>query len=306
MIDSTYYSLASKSSFNKALRHFFKVTDIVDEVESKNNIADVINNELDEEEIEPSQVLPIIGSVIKDKFKYTYDSYDIPNNLKDFKKIITETEKWTAMDILLVYFKPNDKVCLINPKNVDHWQYARELSANQLLVVYSKYIKEEGGNTKLEKESITAIEEMIAGKDVFINKEFIDKTVTVKKAAPKKVEAGATTGSGKRTTTPMYSIQVTNELFHNGNVEAWKRIMESYKNAYPDLHVDVFYENEQIHDLNALFQWGKVKHGGLIFIQVAGENIRGVSKLQKYLFEGASQRYEIFLEGSVGSVLQLF
>ena len=27
---------------------------------------------------------------------------------------------------------------------------------------------------------------------------------------------------------PMLSVVVTNELFHNGNVEAWKRIMNSY------------------------------------------------------------------------------
>ncbi|MGL4369455.1 MAG: hypothetical protein ACRCUT_07270, partial [Spirochaetota bacterium] len=112
--------------------------------------------------------------------------------------------------------------------------------------------------------------------------------------------------AGKRSATPKYSVQVTNELFHNGNVEAWKRIIESYSHSYPGTEVVIFYENELINDINSLFKWGKVKHGGLIFFQIIGDNIKGVSKLQKYLFEGASKRYEQFLHGSVGSVLNLF
>jgi hypothetical protein len=267
---------------------------------------------IEDEEIFPSQVLPIVGYVIKDKFAYSYDSYEILANFKDFKKIVATTEKWTAMDIVLVYYKPNGNVVLINPKNEEHWHLAGGLVANQLVVVYAKYIKTKDSNVKLEQQCITAIQGLISGKDVFINKAFIDTTVVVSKAAPKRAQkkeaasTASTASTGKRRSTPRYSIQVTNELFHNGNVEAWKRIMASYRTAHPDLEVLVFYEEEQIHDLNSLFQWGKVKHGGLIFIQVIGENIRGVSKLQKYLFEGASQRFEVFLQGSVGSVLKLF
>ena len=40
--------------------------------------------------------------------------------------------------------------------------------------------------------------------------------------------------------------------------------------------------------------------------QVVGENIRSVSKLQKYLFEGASPRFEQFLKVDVGRILNLF
>jgi hypothetical protein len=101
-------------------------------------------------------------------------------------------------------------------------------------------------------------------------------------------------------------VQVTNELFHNGNVEAWKKIVESYKTKYYDLDVLIWYENERINDINALFKWGKVKHGGLIFFSVAGENIKDVSKLQRYFFEGASPRFEAFLKGGIGRVLDLF
>ena len=106
--------------------------------------------------------------------------------------------------------------------------------------------------------------------------------------------------------TPMYSIPVTNELFHNGNVEAWKKIIQSYTTKYPGLEVYVFYEGERIHDLNTLFKWGKVKHGSAIMIAVAGDDIRDVAKLQRYLKQGASHMFEAFLKAQVGAILNLF
>jgi hypothetical protein len=117
--------------------------------------------------------------------------------------------------------------------------------------------------------------------------------------------AAAPSGSGKRMT-PMYSIPVTNELFHNGNVEAWKKIIQSYTTKYPGLEVYVFYEGERIHDINTLFKWGKVKHGSAILIAVAGADIKDVAKLQRYLKQGASQMFEAFLKAPVNAVLQLF
>lgn len=308
-MESAFYALATKSNFNKALNHFYKVTDVVDDLESRRNLADVVNQQMDQGEIVADQILPIVGAVLRDKYGYSYDSFNIPVNVTDFSKICAETLKWTAIDIVLVYYTPGGEVILINPRNSAHWERARELTRDQLLVVYAKHLKPEAVK-KLEMDAIQAVEEMIAGKDVFINKEFIDATVMpkveVKKPAPAAAAVGAAIQAGKRRMTPKYSIQVTNELFHNGNVEAWKKIVESFKTAHPDLDVLIFYENELINDINTLFKWGKVKSGNLIFFQVAGENIRSVSKLQKYFFEGASPRFEQFLKLGVGKVLNLF
>ncbi len=113
-------------------------------------------------------------------------------------------------------------------------------------------------------------------------------------------------GTTAKRMTPMYSIPVTNELFHNGNVEAWKKIIQSYTTKYPGLEVYVFYEGERIHDINTLFKWGKVKHGSAILIAVAGGDIRDVAKLQRYLRQGASQMFEAFLKAPVNTVLNLF
>jgi len=121
--------------------------------------------------------------------------------------------------------------------------------------------------------------------------------------APSAVPAA---GTATKKMTPMYSIPVTNELFHNGNVEAWKKIIQSYTTKYPGLEVYVFYEGERIHDINTLFKWGKVKHGSAILIAVAGTAISDVAKLQRYLRQGASHMFEAFLKAPVNTVLNLF
>ena len=121
-------------------------------------------------------------------------------------------------------------------------------------------------------------------------------TATAAAAAPK----------GPVKMTPRYAVVVQNELFHNGNVEAWKRIVASYKVKYPALEVFIYYENERILDINSLFKWGKVKHGSAIEFAVAGNEIKDVAKLQRYLAQGASHMFEAFLHGPVNNVLKLF
>jgi len=316
-METTYYSLASKSSFNKALKHFFTVNEAVDEIESRSNLADYINDLLDEEGIHPDQVLPIIGAVVRDKFEYSFYSYSVADTVTEFQKIQSEVAKWNTMDILVLYFSTDGKKFVINPKNIEHWERCREIHKDQLLVIYSKFLKDK--NKKLEEEAAKTFVELFSGKDVFINKSFIDQTIVSRPApvqAPTKVAAkpGAPSAAAapivakakKVSITPKYGVVVSNELFHNGNVEAWKKILESYQVKYPDLTVHVMFGGEVINDINALFKWGKVKHGDSIYFQVSGENILGVSKLQKYLYEGASQRYEQFLKLGVGRVLNIF
>jgi len=125
-------------------------------------------------------------------------------------------------------------------------------------------------------------------------------------AAPARATAAPAGGGGPVRMTPKYSVVVMNECFHNGNVEAWKRIMASYNATYPDLKVFIYYDNERIMDINSLFKWGKVKHGNIIEFAVAGKEIKDVAKLQRYFAQGASPQFEVFLRGSVNTVMKLF
>jgi hypothetical protein len=125
-------------------------------------------------------------------------------------------------------------------------------------------------------------------------------------AAPVITSASPAISKGPVKMTPMYSVTVTNELFHNGNVEAWKRIISSYNAKYPELQVYIYYEGERILDINSLFKWGKVKHGSAIQFAIAGTEIKDVAKLQRYLVQGASNQFEAFLRGPVSGVMKLF
>ncbi|HEY1405327.1 MAG TPA: hypothetical protein VF857_01835, partial [Spirochaetota bacterium] len=236
-MDATFSALGTKQAFNKALRHFFKVSELVDVVDEQKNLADVLNGEIEDQEVVRDQILPIIGALLRDKFGYSYDSFDIPANITDFKKIASVTGKWTALDMVLVYFNPNGQVFLVNPANEEHWESVGDLVREQLAVIYVKYLKNDDGDAKIEKDAINAIEEMLAGKDVYINKAFIDASVTSRLQPKKPAPVAASQGSGspapagKRQVTPKYSVMVSNELFHNGNVEAWKRVIESYNSS---------------------------------------------------------------------------
>lgn len=133
-----------------------------------------------------------------------------------------------------------------------------------------------------------------------------EETETQAAAAPAPKPQPAAAPSGNRRMTPMYAVPVTNELFHNGNVEAWKKIIQSYELKYPGTEVLVFYEGERIHDINTLFKWGKVKHGSTIMFAVVGEEMSDVAKLQRYFKQGASIQFEAFLKAPVNTVLKLF
>jgi hypothetical protein len=137
-----------------------------------------------------------------------------------------------------------------------------------------------------------------------------DSSVETSAAGPRESALPSTSKepavSGGRRMTPMYSVPVTNELFHNGNVEAWKKIIQSYQVKFPEAEVLLFYEGERIHDINTLFKWGKVKHGSTILFAVVGEGITDVAKLQRYFRQGASPQFEAFLRAPVNTVLKLF
>ncbi|MGQ9631916.1 MAG: hypothetical protein ACUVXI_16635 [bacterium] len=297
-MENEFNNLGTRVGFNRALRHFRKVTDILGLMERGANLADLVNELVEKKEIYNEQVAPILNAVLVDKFDYAYKSLNIPITLREFDKITEEVGRWTAMDLVLSYAHPQLGLSLINPKNPNHWERVSELKENELLVVYARYIGSEAKDGRaLAESSIESFKELLQGNYEIRNDDYIDHQVKARKIERKEVVV--------KRMTPRYSVQVTNELFHNGNVEAWKNIIESFKATHPDLEVFVYHGGELIHDINSLFKWGKVKHGDSIFFSIGGDNIRDVSKLQRYLFEGASHRFEAFLKKDVNRVINL-
>ena len=333
-----YERFYTRKGFNNSLNHFQSVLSIIDNFESYDNIADSINEYLDDNTIEQHQVLPIVNSLLADKYEFSFKSYNMKTTFDKYDEITDILSKWKGVDIVIGYHNPNIGYVVFNPKKSDSWNLTGGLKNFELITIYAG----DHSGAKNKKNHEAAIQAVIS---IFENKKYkvppslLNGRYTVKMAKkvsePKKTAGKKKTAAAKTVKkaapaasaavekpqeqqkpvsavpsnarmTPLYSVPVTNELFHNGNVEAWKRIITSYKTKYPGLEVIIFYEGERIHDINTLFKWGKVKHGSSIMFAVAGKEIKDVAKLQRYLKQGASQRFEDFLKFPVNAILKLF
>jgi len=320
--------LSSKSSFNNALGHFQTVSDLLSTLGDFRNIADTLNELLQEKEITQNQILPAVNAIIYDKLNYQYKSHNLTCTITDFVPLFEEVKRWNAVDIVMVYYHPDLGPMLINPKNKIHFESINTFKSNELITVFAGNFTAETEKSPADK-AIASIIKFLEGKKLISSKELLSgkfKYIVTKKAIEKKVVKKQvkqkTSKSSRENTiiktkqetiptkpkriTPYYSVPVSNELFHNGNVEAWKKIIQSYNAKYPSLEVYIYYDGERIHDIHSLFKWGKVKHGSTIMFAVAGDNIKDVAKLQRYLKQGASIMFESFLKFPVNKILNLF
>jgi len=324
--------LSTRSGFNSAVRHIKKTMEIASSA-GAGNLGDILY-ELDDEELTSSRVGLLLRMLLVDKLGYKSASANLASTVEDLASLAKEFGKWTGVDLLAAYFHPEMGLLVANPKVAEELAGFGQLRKRELLVVYAGFQGKETDES-CEKAAALALSLFEGGKAAVpaaltkgkftVKKVSKPKKAGEAKAAPKaktstaKAKGGAKAAApakksaavqkapgGPSKMTPRYAIIVQNELFHNGNVEAWKRIIASYKAAHPDLEVFIYYEMERILDINSLFKWGKVKHGTAIEFAVAGNNIQNVAKLQRYLAQGASPQFEAFLRGPVNTVLKLF
>jgi hypothetical protein len=352
---SQFEGLAEREGFNASVRHIKTVVSIVDRVADKENLADIVDELIEEKALDKDDVRPVAAMVLGQKYRYASASANLSGAAVDIAAIADETVKWNGIDLVVIYHHPDLGALVVNPKNAKRIAQIDRLNRSELIVVYAGSFAKEG-DPKLLDAACQAVIDLFSGRKPRIKPEFLKGDCVYKpakeakpaasavkaKAAPKAVAKGpAKRGrpSGAKAAavaqaapapepakveppkaavaaaqavkpgarmTPMYNVLVTNELFHNGNVEAWKRIIASYTTKHPGLQVLVYYDGERIMDINALFKWGKVKHGSNIKFAIAGEDISDVAKLQRYLAQGASHLYEAFLKGPVNSIMALF
>ena len=320
--------LSTRSGFNSAVRHINKTLDIASDAGS-GNFGDIIY-QLDDEELTSGKVGLLLRMLLVDKLGYKSASTNLNAAVSDLGALAKEFAKWNGVDLVAAYYHPEMGLLVANPKVAEELAAFGELRKRELLVVYAGFQgKETDENCQkaadlalnlFEGAKATAPGAIKTGK--FTVKKVSkpkkpseskpEKTKAVKAAKPdaKKgsapVKKAPAVPAGPSKMTPRYAVIVQNELFHNGNVEAWKKIIASYRAKHPNLEVFIYYEMERILDINSLFKWGKVKHGSAIEFAVAGNEIQDVAKLQRYLAQGASHQFEAFLHGPVNSVLKLF
>ncbi|MCL2197009.1 MAG: hypothetical protein FWB77_05285 [Treponema sp.] len=336
MADNTNLEiLSTRSGFNSAVRHIKKTMEIASNASA--NLGDIIY-EMDDEELTSGRTGLLLRMLLVDKLGYKTASANLSSEVKDLSVLSREFAKWSGVDLVAAYYHPEMGLLVANPKVAEELIGFGQLRKRELMVVYAGLQGRET-DENCQKAANLAIKlfegSKVSAPSVLTRGKFSVKKVTkpkkaneekpVKTKAPAKVKAGkkkaaaapvvakkapsivqVKSSGGPAKMTPRYAVVVQNELFHNGNVEAWKRIIASYKAKHPALEVYIYYENERILDINSLFKWGKVKHGSAIEFAVAGNVIQDVAKLQRYLAQGASHMFEAFLRGPVNSVLKLF
>ena len=336
--------LSTRTGFNSAVRHIKRTIGIMEDAEGKNNLADLLY-EIEDEELDGSRSALVLNILLVDKMGYKSVSANLNSVATDLSSLAKEFEKWKGVDLIVAYHHPELGLLVANPKIPEELAAFGSLRKRELLVMYvgkgntaadndCQKAAElairffEGsraavppsvlrGNFTAKAPKIKAPPKAVkaakapkapaAGKRV--RTAVKQKAPEVQRVAPPVVIAAAPPAAaptGPVRMTPRYAVVVRNELFHNGNVEAWKRIVASYTSAYPNLQVYIYYDGERILDINSLFKWGKVKHGSAIEFAVAGNEIKDVAKLQRYLAQGASHQFEAFLHGPVNNVLKLF
>ncbi|MBI3994070.1 MAG: hypothetical protein HY342_12420 [Candidatus Lambdaproteobacteria bacterium] len=340
-----YMSLSTRAGFNKSLGHFRLVTGIVQQLASGANLADVVDDLEKQKGVEKSQIGPILNAIIRDRMGYSALSFNLPDDFTDFAKVTDTVQNWNLVDTVIAYHHPQLGITLVNPKELAQWEALQDISGEELVVVYAKAVREADKALEpraLDALRNLLTGRSVKNAAMFVDSGMAPKRApapapaapprpqpaakpatpvaapatpaeapsampkAAPAAAPAAEPAAAPAAGGKARMTPKYSVQVTNELFHNGNVEAWKNIVESYKSKFPDMEVHIFHDGKKVNNINSLFKWGKVNNGDVLLFSVSGEEIKGVAKLQRYLFEGASARYNNFLKKDVNKVLNLF
>ena len=132
-----YDGLSTREGFNRSLKHFKFIMQVVAEFERTRNLADILSDRLLEKAIGQDQVLPTLNAILVDKYHYALRSHNLQENFEGFDAIASETGKWKAMDLVVVYFHPELGVVAVNPKNRSLWNSVQSLKKNELITVFA-------------------------------------------------------------------------------------------------------------------------------------------------------------------------
>ena len=276
--------LSARPAFNAAVRHIKKAIGILDALEGGENFADTLRQPRFSS-LSGDDSLSLLRLLLVDKLGYTALSANPPAFAGDLPALAAEFAGWNAVDLVAVFHDPPFPG-IVNPKNAGQLAALGRPFPRELLVIYAG-----GGDFSREfgaGAALTAIA-LLSGARPEIPPEF--RAAASRKAAPNK-KASRTPGPPRRT--PLYSVPVTNELFHYGNVEAWKRVIGEYEDAHPGCKVQVYYDGEPLRDINALFTWGKMPRGRVIQFAVssAGGAIPQIASLRRCLARASSRNFQ--------------
>jgi hypothetical protein len=285
--------LSARPGFNAAVRHIKKALGMLDALEGGENFADALGRPpfrgLSEEDS-----LSLLGLLLVDKLGYATLSANPPGFAGDLPALAAKFAGWDAVDMVAVFHDPRF-LGIVNPKNAGQLAALGRPLPRSLLVVYAGSGR---GDVKgdLGAAAARAALALLGGARPELPPGLLAGALPA--AGPKtKALPGGIRAAPRRT--PLRSVRVSNDLFHFGNVEAWKRVIGEYEKARPGCKVRVYYQGEPVLDLNALFAWGKARHGSVIQFAVSGPGaaIRDTALLRRLLARASSRDFEPLLRG---------
>jgi hypothetical protein len=286
--------LSARPAFNAAVRHIKRASRILDALEGGENFADVLRLPLGRglSEGDSLSLLSLLSLLLVDKLSYTALSANPPGFAEDLPALAGEFAGWKALDMVAVFHDPRF-LGIVNPKNAGQLAGLGRPLSRDLLVVYAGG---SGVSPELGAKAAGTALALLGGAGPDIPPEL--RAAVPRKGAPKK-QAPAAKALGAPQRTPLYSVRVTNELFHYGNVEAWKRVIAEYEEARPGCRVRIYFGGEPLLDLNALFAWGKAPWGSVIQFSVvsSGAAIGDIARLRRRLAQASGRDFQPLLGG---------
>ena len=274
------------------------LTILKEELLSGKNLADLLHN-WDRESIDFKSRLPIlIRTLLVDTFQYRFLSFNLPDIVPDIKTTFEQLNRLKDFNVVLAFTISTSDLELINPNNPEQIKITGVSYSRKLAVAYVKAKSEQ--NSDMEAQILEGIRIGLT------KNQPADDSNLSKKNIAKADQLAQSVKSRRIKVTPQYGVSVTNELFHYGNVEAWYNIIESYHSTHPDTEVMIFHRGQRIYRIYSLFGWGKIKFGDAVFFAVAGNELKDVAKLKKYLSEAASPRFQPYIKKNVNAPLKLF
>jgi hypothetical protein len=283
--------LSARPAFNAAVRHIKRASRILEALEGGENFADLLRLPLGRG-LSDDDALSLLSLLLADKLSYTALSANPPDFAGDLPALAGEFAGWKAVDLVAVFHDPRF-LGIVNPKNAAQLAELGRPLPRELLVVYAGGA---GVSSELGARAAGTALALLGGALPDIPPEL--RVPVPRRGAPKK-QATAAKEPGTPQRTPLYSVRVTNELFHYANVEAWKRVIAEYEEARPGCKVRVYFGGEPVQDLNALFAWGKAPWGSVIQFAVvsSGPAIGGVARLRRRLAQASGRDLQPLLDG---------
>ena len=171
---SQFEGLADREGFNASVRHIQSVIAAVDRMAGKENLADIIDELLEDKVLDKDDIRPVVSMILGQKFSYRSVSANLDSITSDLSAVSEETVKWNAVDLVAIYFHPDLGAIVVNPKNKRRMAQIDRLNRSELLVIYSgRFAKE--GEVGLLDATAQAVIDLFAGRKPKVKPEFLKR-----------------------------------------------------------------------------------------------------------------------------------